>query len=177
MSAIPMPVIEKAYSNGRYQPHQCKRGDANAEPLCLPPWRRNGKRVGDRFLNNLPKRVMYEWISWCDNANGLFDDFPDHNYRKLQVPLLAFSFSNDWRSQQSGVKALLQHFSSACITWYHVNPTQIGKRSVGHSGFFKTYSQKTLWQSMLNWIGDKKCDGTDGILSIKKECFSQKEQA
>jgi predicted alpha/beta hydrolase len=130
-----------------------------------------GKEFG--FLNNLPKGVMDEWIRWCDNANGLFDDFPDQNYRKLQVPLLTFSFSDDWRSQQNGVKALLQHFTSACITWYHLKPKEIGKRRVGHSGFFKLNPQNRLWQPLLNWINDKKCDESDEFSLIKKQGISR----
>jgi len=129
-----------------------------------------GKELG--ILSDLPKGVMNEWIHWCDNANGLFDDFPDHNYRKLQVPLLAFSFSDDWRSQQNGVKALLQHFSSACVSWYHIHPKQIGKRKVNHSGFFKMTSEKTLWQPVLNWINDKKCDDKEFSL-LKKQAVSR----
>ena len=121
-----------------------------------------------RVLNNLPKGVMYEWIHWCNNSNGLFDDFPDHNYRKLQVPLLAFSFSDDWRSQESGVRALLEHFVSACITWHHIKPVQLNRRRVGHSGFFKTGFKKNLWQLLLNWINEKKCEEPDQLsLAIK----------
>jgi predicted alpha/beta hydrolase len=132
-----------------------------------------GKELG--VLNNLPKGVMYEWIDWCNNANGLFDDFPDHNYRKLQVPLLTFSFSDDWRSQESGVKALLEHFTSAYITWYHIAPKQIGKKRIGHSGFFKLSSKKRMWWPLLNWINDKKCAEEDQVLLIKKP-FSKSNQ-
>ncbi len=123
---------------------------------------------GLKVLNNLPKGVMYEWIHWCNNANGLFDDFSDHNYRRLQVPLLAFSFSDDWRSQESGVQALLEHFASACITWHHITPKQIGRTKLGHSGFFKIQSKKNLWQLLLNWIDDKKCEEADHFSITKK---------
>ena len=109
-----------------------------------------GKKFG--ILNNLPKGVLGEWINWCDNPNGLFDDLPDYNYRKLQVPLLALSFSDDWRSQETGVKELLQHFVSASIQHYHINPQQVAIKSVGHSGFFLLQSKKQLWPLLLNWV-------------------------
>jgi predicted alpha/beta hydrolase len=109
---------------------------------------------GLHMLNNLPKGVMYEWIHWCNNENGLFDDFPDFGYRKLRVPLLAFSFTDDWRSQQSSVQALLKHFSTACIQQYHINPKQIDAKKIGHSGFFKIEFQKNLWQLLLNWTDE-----------------------
>jgi len=127
---------------------------------------------GLKVLNNLPKGVMYEWIHWCNNANGLFDDFSDHNYRRLEVPLLAFSFSDDWRSQESGVQALLEHFAAASITWHHINPKQLNKRRVGHSDFFKTRFKKNLWQLLLNWIDDKKCE-EPGQFKLTKKPFNQ----
>ena len=111
-----------------------------------------GKPFG--ILNNLPKGVLREWMNWCDNPNGLFDDLPDFNYRKLQVPLLALSFSDDWRSQESGVKALLEHFVSASIQHYHIDPHGVGLKRIGHSGFFKPESKKEVWPLLLNWIED-----------------------
>jgi predicted alpha/beta hydrolase len=111
-----------------------------------------------RILNNLPKGVMDEWIHWCNNENGLFDDFPDHNYRKLQVPLLVFSFSDDWRSQESSVKALLKRFSNACIQQYRIRPKQLGVRKIGHTGFFNNQFQKNLWQLLLNWVDETGID-------------------
>lgn len=123
---------------------------------------------GLRVLNNLPKGVLDEWIHWCNNENGLFDDFTDYNYRKLQVPILVFSFSDDWRSQESGVVALLKHFASACIQWYHIKPKQVNVRRIGHSGFFKKRFKETLWSLLLNW--------TDGIKSgITEPCFVIKD--
>jgi predicted alpha/beta hydrolase len=123
---------------------------------------------GLRVLTNLPKGVVYEWIDWCDNENGLFDDFSDHNYRRLEIPLLAFSFSDDWRSQERGVQALLEHFGSAFITWHHVNPKQLNKRRIGHSGFFKARFEKIFWEQILNWINDEKCDESDQLSSTIK---------
>ena len=108
-----------------------------------------GKKLG--IMNDLPKGVMFEWINWCNNNNGLFDDFTDHNYRKLQVPLLAFSFSDDWRSQQSGVKALLEHFPSPNIIWHLINPIKEGIGWVGHTGFFK-YTMQKVWDILLTWL-------------------------
>jgi predicted alpha/beta hydrolase len=122
---------------------------------------------GLKVLNNLPKGVMDEWIQWCDNENGLFDDFTDYNYRKLQVPILVFSFTDDWRSQANGVAALLKHFTSACIQWYHIKPKQLRVRKIGHSGFFKLGSKTGLWQLFLNWTEQIKTETT-------VPCFTQK---
>jgi predicted alpha/beta hydrolase len=129
-----------------------------------------GKYFG--IYNNLPRGVMYEWIHWCNNTNGLFDEFPDHNYRKLKIPLLAFSFTDDWRSQQKGVKALLEHFSEAGITWYHLQPGQAGQRRVGHSGFFKKAAQSVLWPVMMSWLQNEKNE-KNGINTINHKTFEK----
>lgn len=113
-----------------------------------------GKHIG--VMNNIPRGVMYEWIHWCNNENGLFDDFSDHNYRKLQIPLLALSFTDDWRSQKSGVKAMLEHFTSACITWHHLKPREAGVKKVGHSGFFKKKTGNKIWDYLIRWMNDEK---------------------
>jgi predicted alpha/beta hydrolase len=123
-----------------------------------------GKKLG--VMNNIPRGVMYEWIHWCNNENGLFDDFSDHNYRKLQVPLLALSFTDDWRSQKSGVIAMLEHFTSACITWRHLKPSEAGVQKMGHSGFFKLNRGEKTWHDLLRWMND---DGYGKINSVNRE--------
>lgn len=112
-----------------------------------------GKHLG--VMNNIPRGVMFEWMHWCKNANGLFDDFSDHNYRKLQTPLLSLSFTDDWRSQESGVKAMLEHFTSASITWHHLKPCEAGANKVEHSGIFKQEPGNKIWSYLLRWINDE----------------------
>lgn len=109
-----------------------------------------GKKIG--FLGNLPKGVIKEWTDWCDKPNGLFDYFPDNNYRKLRVPLLAFSFSDDWQCPPKAVRELLNRFLEAEITWQHLKPADIGVKKIGHNGFFKQELKKTLWAYMAHWI-------------------------
>lgn len=109
-----------------------------------------GKRLG--ILRDLPKGVVHEWADWCDHPNGLFDVFPENNYRKLQVPLVTFSFSNDWLTPDKAVEGLLQYFSGACITWYHVNPHYQGlKKNESYCFFAKNY-QTNLWPTLQQWL-------------------------
>lgn len=110
-----------------------------------------GKSAG--LSANLPKGVMFEWIDWCNSNNGLFDKFPENNYRKLQVPLLAFSFSDDWRSPRRAVEALLSYFSGTQVAWHHVKPAEVGMRKVGHLGPFDKSGKAGFWQPLCLWIG------------------------
>lgn len=107
-----------------------------------------GKRL--RFLHDMPRGVILELSNWCNHSNGLFDVFPDNNYRKMKIPLLAFSFTDDWLSPPKAVAALLSHFSAAQPRWLHLEPAEIGLDKVGHDGFFDP-SCKGLWDQMLAW--------------------------
>lgn len=109
-----------------------------------------GKRLG--ILRDLPKGVVYEWADWCDHPNGLFDVFPENNYRKLQVPLAAYSFSDDWLTPDKGVEGLLQYFSNACITWYHVHPQNKGLKKKRYSCFFDPDLKLDLWPTLQQWL-------------------------
>jgi predicted alpha/beta hydrolase len=115
-----------------------------------------GKRLG--IMRDLPKGVMHEWADWCDNPNGLFDVFPENNYRKLQVPLFAFSFSNDWMTPDKAVKGLLSYFSGASITWYHVHPHNQGFKKKEQHCFFDLRLKDTLWIKLQRWLNEEPPD-------------------
>lgn len=107
-----------------------------------------GRRL--RFLHDLPRGVILELSNWCNRPNGLFDVFPDNNYRKMKIPLLAYSFTDDWFSPPRAVAALLGHFSNAQPRWEHLDPAGIGLKKVGHDGFFDP-ACAPLWEQMLAW--------------------------
>ena len=109
-----------------------------------------GKRIG--YAENVPKGVMHEWANWCSKQNGLFDAFPDNNYRKLRIPLLAISFSDNWNSPVKAVQELLNRFASASITWHHMRPADLNRKQVGHYGFFYPEMEDSLWPLLLKWI-------------------------
>jgi predicted alpha/beta hydrolase len=110
---------------------------------------------------------MVEWANWCNNPNGLFGMFPDCNYRKLRVPLLSFSFSDDWHCPNRAVQELLNHFANALVTWYHIRPAEIGVKRVGHSGFFDTRMKTILWMKLLQWV--KEDDRKEKPTTLVKE--------
>ena len=112
-----------------------------------------GKRLG--FPRDLPKGVMHEWSDWCNKPNGIFDVFPDNNYRKLTIPLFAFSFSNDWMTPEKGVEGLLSYFSSASVTWYHDHPHNQGLNIGRQSCFFDLELKDTLWKKLEQWIEEE----------------------
>jgi predicted alpha/beta hydrolase len=120
-----------------------------------------GKLIG--VFGNLPKGVIYEWTNWCENPNGLFDSLPDNNYRKLNIPILAYTFSDDWHCPPRAVKELLNHFANGSITWYHMKPKEVGKKKIGHIDFFLVSMRSTLWKSLAEWLNK----GSDGKVQNK----------
>jgi predicted alpha/beta hydrolase len=108
------------------------------------------KRVG--YPENIPCGVILEWMNWSNNCNGLFDTFPDNNYRKFQVPLLVYSFSDDWHCPPKAVQELLNRFDNTVTTWEHLHPCEVGLKKVGHNGFFYAESKDVLWKKMLKWL-------------------------
>lgn len=106
-----------------------------------------------KYFQDMPAGVVGEWSDWCNHANGLFDVFPDNNYRKLKIPLLALSFSDDWHAPPRAVKALLRHYSSAKQQWWHLTPEQCDVPEIGHDGFFTPACQH-LWPKVLEWMSE-----------------------
>ena len=117
----------------------------------------------ERKREKIPKGLYLQLANWCDNPNGLFDAFPDNNYRKINVPLLAYTFTDDWYCPPKAVNELLNHFASAAITWYHLKPKEIGLKHVGHIDFFNSEMPSILWRSLLQWINNE-----EGKLSNEK---------
>lgn len=115
-----------------------------------------GRKVG--FLKDMPSGVIYEWAGWCNSPNGLFDKFPDNNYRKLQIPVLSMSFSDDRHCTPKAVEELLNHFAGAAITWRHVRPIEIGMKSIGSDGFFEPLMNESLWPFVLQWLNKDERD-------------------
>lgn len=127
-----------------------------------------------RKRQRLPKGVYTQLANWCNSPNGLFDAFPDNNYRKINVPLLAYTFTDDWYCPPKAVKELLNHFSSAAITWYHLKPKEIGLKQVGHIDFFNSRMRSTLWSSLLQWINKDQTKLTEEkLLNIKPYSYEK----
>jgi predicted alpha/beta hydrolase len=121
-----------------------------------------------RKRQRLPNGVYNQMANWCNNPNGLFDAFPDNNYRKINAPLLAYTFTDDWWCPPRAVKELLNHFANASITWYHLKPKELGLKHVGHIDFFYPAMKSILWESLSAWINkDEKNLAEEKLLNIK----------
>ncbi len=109
-----------------------------------------GERLG--LKQNLPSGITLELYDWCSKPNGLFDFFPDSNFRKIQIPILVYSFTDDWFSPEQAVKSLLSHYTQASISWMHLKPEDVGLKKIGHSGFFLEKNKTIFWEFITEWL-------------------------
>jgi predicted alpha/beta hydrolase len=116
--------------------------------------------------NHLPREVVYEWINWCEKPNGLFDLFPDCNYRKLEVPLLAISFDKSWYSPEKAVRELLNYFSNSQISWHHIDPAKLGFKKIKNLCFFEPFVEDSLWETLKLWLNEDVRVTNQGIYPV-----------
>jgi len=102
-------------------------------------------------MDKLPAGLMRDLMDWSSRRNGLFDIFPDTNFRRLNIPLLAFSFADDPFAPRRAVAELLTHYCPSCTDWLHVRPADFDQATIGHSGFFEPRCEK-LWLYFLDWV-------------------------
>jgi predicted alpha/beta hydrolase len=111
-----------------------------------------GKKFG--MGENLPAGVAREWTNWARNPEFLFAAHPYAKDRiaELRVPILAYSFKDDFFAPAAAVKRLLDIFPNSSKQWNHIAPQDVRLRSIGRLGFFRPNLQETLWADTLNWL-------------------------
>ncbi|MFQ5581644.1 MAG: alpha/beta fold hydrolase [Mariprofundaceae bacterium] len=104
---------------------------------------------------DLPSGVAREWARWGRTPGYLFNPrygFDLSAYRNLQIPILAYSFTDDAIAPQTAVGVLLREYPNCNITHRHLSPEQLGVPSVGHFGFFREPVGASFWQETVDWL-------------------------
>ena len=97
------------------------------------------------FGEDLPAGVARDWSAWC-RAPEYFGTWTGH--AALQIPLLAYSFSDDWIAPRRAANALLARYEGAQRVHHHLAPADIGRTAVGHFGFFRSGFVPELWDDV-----------------------------
>jgi predicted alpha/beta hydrolase len=105
-----------------------------------------------KLFHDLPKGVALEWALWCRSRNGLLDHHTDEIITSLQMPLLAYSFSDDLVAPKKAVDALLIKYERSQLDRRHYTPSELGMTRIGHFGFFRDEHQGIFWTQMLAWL-------------------------
>lgn len=104
----------------------------------------------------IPPGVAREWQLW-----GLHPDFRDASgrslsdrWRRFRGRLLSVSFEDDFFAAQTAVAALVRTYASARTEHLHFSPSDFGRDTVGHSGFFVEGVCPGLWNRVVRWLLD-----------------------
>lgn len=100
-----------------------------------------------------PGKIALELARWCRHPDYLFGDssLDTTLYSRIDVPVLALTFTDDPHATTAASERLLREFSRASITRRNVDPRDLGLRRIGHFGFFRPFCAP-LWQECGDWI-------------------------
>ena len=109
------------------------------------------KKLG--LFENLPKPMVYQWSRWGKKPDYFMQYYDNENFffDKLEIPLLALSFSQDSFAPKPAVDWLAAQYKNARIKRVH-HQAKKEERHVGHFGFFKSWAQEPYWEQCLNYI-------------------------
>jgi predicted alpha/beta hydrolase len=112
-----------------------------------------GKRL--HMVGDLPRGVMNQWSRWCrhpEYAIGIEGPVMRERYRKLTLPMLSLSFTDDEYMSASNVAVLHGFYENATREMRRFSPQDFGAVRIGHFGFFREEPGRRLWPLALDWI-------------------------
>jgi predicted alpha/beta hydrolase len=116
---------------------------------------------------DLPKGVALEWARWCRSRNYLFDHLTPterEGYNRFRAPLLAYKITDDTFASADSVNKLLPFYPSAQRLLRTVSPQDVGVRTLGHFGPFRSMCRDTLWPEIFAWVEEGKAPaGSVGV--------------
>ena len=107
-----------------------------------------------RIVGDLPRGVALQWRRWCLHPEYLLAEGERYRaaFRRVAIPIRGYSFEDDALIQRPAIDQLHAFYSAAQVERRHVQPAEVGARSVGHFGFFSERSRDTLWKESLAWL-------------------------
>jgi predicted alpha/beta hydrolase len=107
-----------------------------------------------RIVGDLPRGVAWQWRRWCLHPDYLLVEGERYRdaFRRVAVPIRGYSFEDDPMIQRAAIDHLHSFYSAAQVERRHLEPKDVGARSVGHFGFFSERSRDTLWRESLDWL-------------------------
>ena len=107
-----------------------------------------------RIVGDLPRGVAWQWRRWCLHPEYLMAEGEGYReaFKRVAIPIRGYSFEDDPLIQRGAIDQLHSFYSAAQVERRHVEPGEVGARSVGHFGFFSERSRDTLWRESLEWL-------------------------
>lgn len=112
-----------------------------------------GRALG--MVGDLPKGVIRQWSRWCrhpDYAVGVEGEPMRERYRRVALPMLGLSFTDDRYMSARNVTVLHGFYENARRELRRIAPRDLGLRRVGHFGYFRPEAGRRLWPMTLDWL-------------------------
>lgn len=103
---------------------------------------------------DIPARVGQEWAYWGRSPRYLqryTDTQPSDGLRTYTGPLSSYAFGDDAFAPPPSVEGLERLYARAQVNSVRLAPSDLGVRSVGHFGMFRSSFRDQLWQ---RWLKD-----------------------
>lgn len=113
----------------------------------LPGWLGVGQDV--------PKRVAREWARWGRHPDYLLRDGGAARhaaYAALGFPLRAVAIADDNYAPERSVRALVGFYAGSRSEVHVVEPSDVGRRRLGHFAPFRRDPGEALWPSWADWL-------------------------
>lgn len=96
---------------------------------------------------DLPRGVAEQWARWCSHPLYLISEYPDAaaRFARFDVPVRAYSFTDDAYAPPRAVDALLQRLTGTRVDHRRLAPSDLALAEVGHFGFFRQATGSRLW--------------------------------
>lgn len=108
------------------------------------------------FGEDLPAGVVREWRAWAVEpgyytAEGHHPEARDRLAR-FDRPIVSYSFSDDSIAPRAAVEQLHGWLTGAAVDHRHLRPADVGRRKVGHFGFFRPDLEEPLWHAAHRFL-------------------------
>ncbi len=108
------------------------------------------------FMENLPKKVVFEWREWLEKENYFFDKkfygktVPTGNFKDFKFPIHVYYSTDDTISNAKNNEAFWNNVKSEKgVTFTELKPIQFGLDKIDHFGYFKKNMKDNLWKDIV----------------------------
>ncbi len=113
------------------------------------------------FMENLPKKVVFQWRDWLEKENYFFDEkfygitTPIGHYKNFQFPIHVYYSTDDTISNAKNTAAFWRNVKSEQpITFTELSPKQFGLKKIDHFGYFKKSMKDSLWADVVKRLNN-----------------------
>lgn len=105
---------------------------------------------------DLPAGVARQWAAWGRRRRYVLDGHPTaaESFARVRTPIRSISFADDSFAPRAAADALAAFYSGTAVERVHLQPGDLGVRSVGHFGYFRERFADSLWRDAARFLGE-----------------------